>query len=122
MEHLSQGAHMNTRNAKLFVVALSISLGFITGNGQAGLVTWNFGPTTFNFGEAVTGYFTLDQGTGGLAAWNIRIAAGTNPQVPNITFGSGDSGCIVACARSVGSFASPSFDFRTPTAHDNTMY
>src|SRR4051812_7759442 len=27
-----------------------------------------------------------------------------------------------ACARSVGSFGSPSFDFRTPTAHDNTMY
>jgi hypothetical protein len=38
---------MNTRNAKLFIAALSISLSFITGNTQAGLVSWNFGATTF---------------------------------------------------------------------------
>ncbi len=113
---------MNTRNAKIFMAALGIGLSFITGNTQAGLVTWSFGPTTFNSGETATGYFTLDQATGDLVAWNINIAAGTNPQIPNIAFSNSDSGCIVACARSVGSFASPALDFRTPTAADNTMY
>jgi hypothetical protein len=114
---------MNTSNAKLFMAALSISLSFITGNTQAGLVTWNFGSTIFNFGETASGYFTLDQATRGVVAWNIEIAAGTNPQIPNITFSDSDSGCIVACARFLGS--SPpitSLDFRTPTAPDNTLY
>jgi len=110
---------MNTRNARLFMAALGISLSLITANTQAGLITWNFGPTTFNFGETANGYFTLDQATGGLAAWNIRIAAGTNPQIPNITFSNDDNGCIVACARLV---APTTLDFRTPTAPDNTMY
>jgi hypothetical protein len=122
--HCVKERTMNTRNAKLFIAALSIGLSFINGSTQARLLTWNFGPTTFNFGETASGYFTLDQATGGLAEWNVRIAAGTNPQIPNITFSNGDSGCIVACARLLESFVPPitALDFRTPTAPDNTMY
>ena len=86
------------------------------------LVQWDLKDVTpFEDGQTASGYFSINQETGEVADWNIRITGGNNLTLTNIIFNN-NKDCLVACVRILESSRFATVDFRTPLAADNTFF
>ena len=127
---------MNGKRAVAILIAAICLIG-MAGQAEANLIKWTLPVgTPFQFGESLSGNFTLDQSVLGkfiahpspepiypVAGWEMKFSAGSNPNFPAVTFSDKDTGCLVACARLlIGDPHWSYLDFRTPLTADNTYY